>query len=204
MPFDVEKYPPSVRELLVPQRPELQRPVALDAGSPSPGLRPKLAALTRDDLAAGRKLSDPNMADACLAGLWLLHDYLTESHELSQEIQSPTGSFWHAIMHRREEDFGNSKYWWRQTGEHEAFPELLAAARAEFSRRPATPSETTRAFAPLEVQQLVAAPKWDPYRFVDLCQTAINGDDRELALACRTLQTIEWQTLFDFCFERCG
>ncbi|MCE9607434.1 MAG: hypothetical protein K8U03_21315 [Planctomycetia bacterium] len=196
MAFDVEKYPSSVRELLVPER-----IAALDAGAPNPAARSRLAALRSSDLAAARKPADGAMAEACLAGLWLYHDFLSESHALSQEIAGATGSYWHALMHRREPDYDNSKYWFRQTGEHEAFEALLAAARAEFSRRPATAAEATRAFAPIEVQTLIAAPKWDPYRFVDLCEAATKGD-RELQQACRTLQAIEWHTLFDYCFER--
>lgn len=192
MAFAVEKYPAAVRELLLPER-----VAALDAGSPNLAAKAKLAALDRTALAAGRKLRDPKMADAALAGLWLLHDFLTESHELSQEIHTRTGSFWHAIMHRREQDFGNSKYWWNRTGDHEAFATLHEAAKVEFSRKPTTATESTRAFAPLEIQQLIAAPRWEPVRFVDLCEAA-RGGDRELQRACRTLQTIEWQTLFDY------
>lgn len=195
MAFAVEKYPAAVRELLLPER-----VAALDAGSPNLAAKAKLAALDRAALAAGRTLREPKMADAALAGLWLLHDFLTESHELSQEIHTRTGSFWHAIMHRREQDFGNSKYWWNRTGEHEAFAPLHAAAKAEFSRRPATSNEPTRAFAPLEIQHFVAAPRWDPNLFVDLCEAAKDGD-RELQNACRTLQAIEWRTLFDYCFS---
>lgn len=199
MSLDVEKYPPAVRDLLLPER-----AVALDAGSPNEAARAELAALSPADIAAGRKLADRKMAECCLSGLWLLHDFLHESHELSQEIHTPTGSFWHAVMHRREQDYGNSKYWLRQTGDHPAFAAIYAAARSEFSRRPAAPNETTRAFAPLEIQALIDAPKWDPYRFVDLCQEACRGGDRELAQACKTLQMIEWRVLFDDCFDRCA
>ena len=46
------------------------------------------------------------MAACCLCGLWLLHDFLDESHSLSQEITTDTGSYWHGIMHRREPDYG--------------------------------------------------------------------------------------------------
>jgi hypothetical protein len=60
------------------------------------------------------------MAQACLAGLWLRFDFLDASHTISQEIETPTGSAWHAIMHRREGDFGNSIYWWRRVGKHPA------------------------------------------------------------------------------------
>ncbi|MGB1126733.1 MAG: hypothetical protein ACPG4Q_16145, partial [Phycisphaeraceae bacterium] len=42
--------------------------------------------------------------DAIKAGLWLYVDELDRSHEYSQSIHTPTGSFWHAIMHRREGD----------------------------------------------------------------------------------------------------
>src|SRR5687768_16030718 len=62
-----------------------------------------LAPLSR--LNAGNVLSVPAAsredAEALVAGLWLWHDYLDESHAVSQSLHSPTGSFWHAIMHRR-------------------------------------------------------------------------------------------------------
>lgn len=54
------------------------------------------------------------------AGIWLYVDDLHRSHEISQGISNATGSYWHAIMHRREGDFWNSKYWWRQVGNHPA------------------------------------------------------------------------------------
>src|SRR4029079_2010324 len=40
---------------------------------------------------------------------------------------SPEGSFWHAIMHRREPDPSNSKYWWRLVGPHPALKRLRDA-----------------------------------------------------------------------------
>ena len=44
-------------------------------------------------------------------GLWLYHDGLDESHAISQELDTAEGSFWHAIMHRREPDASSWKYW---------------------------------------------------------------------------------------------
>ncbi len=55
------------------------------------------------------------------AGLWLYADDLERSHAICQADPSPTGSMWHAILHRREGDFWNSKYWLRQAGAHPAF-----------------------------------------------------------------------------------
>ena len=54
------------------------------------------------------------------AGLWLYVDELDRSHALSQEIHDATGSFWHGIMHRREGDFDNARYWMRRVRSHPA------------------------------------------------------------------------------------
>lgn len=53
-----------------------------------------------------------------LAGLWLYVDELDRSHAISQGIATATGSYWHAIMHRREGDFSNAKYWFGKVGNH--------------------------------------------------------------------------------------
>lgn len=58
------------------------------------------------------------------AGLWLYIDDLERSHALSQNLLSATGSYWHAIMHRREGDFSNAKYWYRKVGRHPVLDEL--------------------------------------------------------------------------------
>jgi hypothetical protein len=58
------------------------------------------------------------------AGLWLLAGELDRSHEISQGIDSPLGAYWHGIMHRREGDYGNAKYWFKRVGNHQVFNEL--------------------------------------------------------------------------------
>ncbi|MCW5943099.1 MAG: hypothetical protein KIS66_12765 [Fimbriimonadaceae bacterium] len=63
---------------------------------------------------AERLASDPPL----VAAVWLYVDDLERSHRVSQGIEGPTGAAWHAIMHRREGDFWNSKYWWRRVGPH--------------------------------------------------------------------------------------
>jgi hypothetical protein len=58
-------------------------------------------------------------SDAVKAGLHLMNDDLERSHELAQAHEGDkTCDLWHAIVHRREGDFDNSKYWLRRVGRH--------------------------------------------------------------------------------------
>jgi hypothetical protein len=64
------------------------------------------------------------LPSGCLAGLWLLAGDLDASHQISQSDPTPEGSFWHGIMHRREGDFDNAKYWFRRVGNHRVLGQL--------------------------------------------------------------------------------
>lgn len=87
-------------------------------------------------------IRDPQSASAVLAALWLGHDALDEGHRIAQDIAPPTGSFWHAIMHRREADFSNAKYWYARCRTHPVNKSLgrvtssLAGDCADDSSRP--------------------------------------------------------------------
>ena len=93
---------------------------ALPLESSMPELHPKSPqdgranAAAREFLATEPAASRPEIQ----AGVWLYLDALHVSHSISQGIHGPTGAAWHAIMHRREGDFWNSKYWWRQCLNH--------------------------------------------------------------------------------------
>jgi len=69
-------------------------------------------------------IGDFDMAACCVSGIWLLHNFLHKSHDISQEVHTAEGSFWHAIMHRLEGDFWNSKYWYRKVGNHPTFEKI--------------------------------------------------------------------------------
>jgi len=51
---------------------------------------------------------------------WLYIDDLERAHDLCQAIDDATGAAIHAIVHRREGDFWNSRYWWQRVGGHPA------------------------------------------------------------------------------------
>lgn len=71
---------------------------------------------------------------AIRAGLLLWHDLLDESHTEAQSIEGEgvgrLGDCWHAIMHRREPDYGNARYWLRRVGSHPVHEELTRRLQA--------------------------------------------------------------------------
>jgi hypothetical protein len=148
--------------------------------------RLELVGLTAQNVLAVPVPSSRDDAAAVLSALWLWHDYLDESHTISQQIQSDTGSFWHAIMHRREGDFSNSKYWYARCEGHPALATLNRAA------------EDVTKSAPADKRILkLTANGWDARSFVDLVQEVHNQpNDPRHALAV-SLQQVEWRVLFD-------
>lgn len=70
-------------------------------------------------------LQDKALAAPILqAALRLYADDLDGSHRICQQIGDATGSFWHGIMHRREGDFDNSRYWFNKVGDHPAISRI--------------------------------------------------------------------------------
>jgi len=186
MPLKPNSYAPAIATLL-----ESKGSNDLGPGKPQAGVRSTLARLTPDSVCAPRPVKDVDMARACLAAMWLRHDFLDESHRTSQDIETPTGSFWHGILHRREGDFGNAKYWFRRVGRHPTFEPLAAAARALAEESEAGPAAGF----------LTGQTAWDPFAFVDLCQRAQAGEQSLQALA-KDIQLREWELLFDYCYQQ--
>jgi hypothetical protein len=158
----------------------------LDAGRPAADALGALEKLTVESAFAHARVIDRQMAECCLAGVWLLHDYLDESHKISQNIETTSGSFWHAIMHRRESDFGNAKYWFRRVGQHPVLDHVV-----EFLRNSNASVGDTR---------LLADGDFDPFAFVDLCEGAVRGSNSAID-RCMDIQQAEWEALFDYCYR---
>ncbi|MFO0966285.1 MAG: hypothetical protein U0793_11970 [Gemmataceae bacterium] len=179
--MEIASYAPAVRDLIAeaPLQP-------LGPGRPIREKRSALAALTPAQVAG--ESADDKLGRACLAGLWLLYNFTDESHALSQDLDTVEGSYWHAILHRREPDYWNSKYWFRRVGRHAIFGELARAA-GEIALAPSCPAEG---------KYLVGQGTWDPFAFVDLCEKASHGP-AGLEDLCRKVQQREWELLFDHC-----
>ncbi len=116
-----------------------------------------------------------SQASLCLAGFWLLAGDLERSHSFSQELPCRDGSFWHGIMHRREGDFGNSKYWFRKVGNHPVF-EMLA--------------------------DLTGGTYEDPFEFVDKCSCAVKKKGSSEYQSYMLAQWVEWQALTVHCITQ--
>jgi hypothetical protein len=171
--FDTGKYGTRVAEVLaLDGGGERLMPLASGTCSSS-AARQLLKAVSAREL-----FPDARAPEAALAGLYLYFSCLDESHEISQSIETPDGSFWHGIMHRQEPDAGNAGYWFRRVGKHAIFPDLRRAA---------------------EASGYATGPAWDPFAFIDACEDARRhpGSDRELLL--QKVQRAEWQLLFNHC-----
>lgn len=178
-------YGPVIAELL-----REERLAPLGPGTPNRSVQAQLNALSVEKAFAHATVRDPQMASACLAGLWLYHDFLDESHTISQDIDTTTGSYWHGIMHRREPDYGNAKYWFRRVGSHPVFQPILDAARQLSS----TVNDRSTGF-------LKTQAGWDPFAFIDLCAACATGGSPAEHL-CRRIQLREWELLFDYSYRQ--
>ena len=136
-----------------------------------------------------QSLVDEDSAQCCISAIWLLHHFLDESHVISQEITTSSGSFWHGILHRREGDYSNAKYWFRRVVDHPVY-ELLATTSQQLQDQHQWPGSLP-----------LGGTQWDPYKFVEMCEdVVVNGGGNRVL--CEALARLEWQLLFDNCYRR--
>ena len=118
-----------------------------------------------------------------IAGLWLYVDELDKAHVASQELETPTGSYWHAIVHRREADFDNARYWFRRVAKHPAMDLIDLTGGGAGSG--------------------TAVAAYDPVALVNQVERAHErGDLSNPALISG--QNKEWKALFGWCVQQAG
>ena len=108
------------------------------------------------------------------AGMFLINGDWQRAHESAQELESPTAAYWHALVHRHEPDFGNSKYWLRRVGQSPIHARLVEAAAREG-------------------KQALVAPegRWDALRFTDCYADPAQRD------WTRRIEAVELQALLE-------
>lgn len=189
--FDLGEYSSVVRAILesLDEGARLM-PLAPAGVVSSPGLS-LLRQTETGALFDGDEPASSEFAQCTRSALFLYFSALDESHKISQDIPSTTGSYLHGIMHRQEPDYSNSKYWFRRTGRHELFPTL----REECTR--------LRFRSEAIEQRLSARPDWDPDWFIDQCEQAVNGTaSADVARDLESIQRLEWRLVFDYSYRR--
>lgn len=126
-----------------------------------PGVDEEIAALSPSRLSDG---SPEGMAAAAAykAALHLWNDSLAAAHDLVEHLATPTGAAIHGIMHRREGDYDNAKYWFHRAGEHPAYHGLQARAAAYLR-------ESGGVSGPIQdaLSKIATQGSWNPYLFVN-------------------------------------
>ena len=163
----------------------------LDAGTPRDAVHAKLKSLTVESLFDPRAVKDREVAACCVSGLWLWHNYLDESHKISQEIETSAGSAWHGIMHRREGDFWNANYWFARVNDEA----LFSGVAEEF-----THLGFDVAALPPRLSKLVQARKWSASDFTNEVQAVLKVNRTDEVDAALRLATAEWRCLFRGCW----
>ena len=145
-----------------------------------------IGALSDEELFGGT-IHDSDMARAARAGLLLSAGALEEAHRIVQDFDTPEAQYWHGIVHRREPDFSNAKYWFRRLGHHAVFDQLASeAVRGNLCSTAA-------------VKQILQGGRWDSFRFVDLCESCAAGELSELLKELLAIQKKEMEFLLDYC-----
>ena len=138
------------------------RAARLDPGKPQPDL-------------SGAIAQCPCSEDA-RAGLYLLNGDWDLAHRACQDLDTPTAAYWHALVHRHEPDFMNSKYWLRRSGGHPIHQALAAAAGKAGQGNRVAPDGA-----------------WDAVRFTDLFANSAEAE------WTRDLDRLEMRSLLEHC-----
>ncbi len=133
-------------------------------------------------LAGGYKIASPSHLALVRGGLFYALDALHDSHELFQEDHTDLGSYWHGMMHRREGDFDNARYWFRRAGE----PPIAAALHS-----------AAASVSPLMARQST----WDAYLLTGECEQCHHGAEESRG-ECSALLRVEFDGLLAYCWRK--
>jgi hypothetical protein len=139
--------------------------------------------------AAFAKRPTPGLERQAARGLILLwHDHSDAAHEIVQNLETTEASYVHAILHRREPDYSNAKYWFRRVRQHPCYEPLAKEAQRILD------SSGADALA----SKLLPGGRWDALAFVDACEEAEGRrGDAKTADALRQIQAKEFALLLE-------
>ena len=162
----------------------LRQPDLLDKlvpPEPFRGERDRVAAADDQALAAPAVIADARAFALVRGGLLFAADAIHEAHAIFQEDKGDLAAYWHGMMHRREGDFDNARYWFRRAGRQPFFGSAHAAAAAHSA-------------------DMARQSSWDPYLFTGQCEQAKFGAENLAELVA--LQRAEFAAAFDYTWRQ--
>jgi hypothetical protein len=134
--------------------------------------------------------------------VWLRFGFLDEAHQICQSREGrPSADLAHAIVHRRDGDFSNSKYWFDRVSSTEEGRRSIDELRSAVDDLARSPLANDAVFAAAwsasnaAIRAIVGA-RFDPKAFVDVCARAAKSSP-ETVRAGRLIQHLEWSLLFE-------
>ncbi|MCL6593998.1 MAG: hypothetical protein K6T31_08490 [Alicyclobacillus sp.] len=161
----------------------------LDQRQPLPPLRvdtvwdealsEEIERLTGTELVGEGALS--HQVQSTRAGLLLWNDDVARAHVHAQALTDATGSYWHALVHRREGDYENARYWFRNVGTHPVYASVYRQA--------------SRLWAPCQTWGT-----WQPERFIEAVAHAVTVGEQTHpeAESLRRIQVVEFSFLLRY------
>ncbi len=162
----------------------------LERGKPVAEGRKAVAALAEKE----RGTAHPPNLPLIQGALYLTFDCFEEAHNAANDHEGTVAGNWiHAILHRREPDAGNSKYWYARVKSPAKVSEGIGReALALLKKIPAPGLESL-------TRKVEKSKAWEPEVFVDLCEEFRKKEPQEPAYkVLAALQEIEWKGLAEY------
>lgn len=157
---------------------------------PRPSVLPRRDLDARLDALFQSQQVHPAAALRLRATALLYHDHHDPAHDIVQDLTDADSALIHAILHRREPDYWNARYWFRRFDAHPVYlalgrrlPSLVTAGQEELAR------------------QLTLPGMFDPFAFVDECEAVERkpADDPKV-IWLRRVQHAEFEEVSDHLF----
>ena len=157
---------------------------------PRAGVLPPEELLAKADAWLADKKLSARTTKLFRAAALLWHDHHDAAHLIVQDDPSSEASFLHAILHRREPDASNARYWINRVGRHPVYV-TIAKRVSEYLE-----GDEFKRWRDILVPEGV----WDPEGFVDACYIC---NPREFTYPLfQQIQRIELEALLDYLRRR--
>jgi hypothetical protein len=160
----------------------------LERGKPIAKGREAVAGLSEKS----KKADDPKTL-LLQSAFYICFDCFEEAHNIAQDHEGPIGNWLHAILHRREPDGGNAKYWYARVKLPDKVNQRIVEEALKLLKSVSLPE-----LEPLQ-RKISKSGAWEPEDFVDLCDKFRQKDSGSLAYwTLAKIQEIEWWGLVEF------